>query len=60
MDEVAIITSSKDASGILVVDCKTGNSTATNFKNCIAEPGICKVLLELDYYFDIELSIHIP
>ena len=42
MDEIAVITSSKEASGVHLIDCKTGTNTGGNFKNCIAEPnGMC-------------------
>jgi pre-rRNA-processing protein IPI3 len=40
MNEVVIVTSSKDAGGGMgVVDLATGTPVCSNFKNCIAEPG---------------------
>ena len=39
MNEVAIVTSSKDAGGIGVYDLVTGTPVCTNFKNCVADSG---------------------
>ena len=39
MNEVVIVTSSKDAGGIGVYDLATGTPVSTNFKNCVADAG---------------------
>jgi pre-rRNA-processing protein IPI3 len=39
MNEVVIVTSSKDAGGMCVVDLASASSIGTNYKNCIADAG---------------------
>lgn len=39
MEECLILTSSKEAAGMSVIDVRTGSAVCSSFKNCIAEAG---------------------
>lgn len=44
MNEIVIVTSSKDSGGVGVIDLATGSHICSNFKNCVSDPGtVCLV-----------------